>query len=32
MKATGVYTLRESRISVFDLFWDRAEALEAAGL
>jgi ketosteroid isomerase-like protein len=32
MKATGVYTLRESRISVFDLFWDRAEALESAGL
>ena len=32
MNVTGVYTVRDGRISGWELFWDRAEALEAVGL
>jgi hypothetical protein len=32
IEATGVYTVRKGRICAIELFWDHAEALEAAGL
>ena len=31
MEMTGVYTVREGKITVFEFFWDHSEALEAAG-
>jgi ketosteroid isomerase-like protein len=32
VEATGLYTVRQSRIAAIEYFWDHAEALEAAGL
>jgi ketosteroid isomerase-like protein len=32
MELTGVYTLREGKITVFEFFWDHSKALEAVGL
>ena len=32
MEFTGVWTVRNNKIARIDFFWDRAEALESAGL
>ena len=32
MELTGVYTVREGKITVFEFFWDHSKALKAVGL
>jgi ketosteroid isomerase-like protein len=32
MEMTGVYSVREGKITVFEFFWDHSKALQAVGL
>jgi hypothetical protein len=32
MELTGVYTVREGKVTVNEFFWDHSEALKAVGL